>query len=141
MSNTAESTDNHTELPERAYKWFNSLVGRKEPVREAEVRALWTDDCVMITNSQTKCTGISAFVKHFNEIHERLKSWEVELPLAIKTVQGDRIAAYYRIRLVKPTGEKGTVFVGAFFETRDGKLAKMTEVAHFEGVTLLLENH
>jgi hypothetical protein len=33
------------------------------------------------------------------------------------------------------------VLVCAIFETRDGKAAKMTEVAHFEGAHLELENH
>jgi hypothetical protein len=140
MSNTAPKSD-VTELPERVYEWFNSLVGRKEPVTETEVRASWTEDCVMITNSQVKCTGIPAFAKHFNEIRQKLKTWEVELPLAIKAVQGDRIAVYYRIRVEKLDGEKGTVFVGAFFDTRGGKLVKMTEVAHMEGIALTLENH
>jgi hypothetical protein len=128
-------------LPERVYQWFNSLVGRQEPVTEPEVRAEWTEDCLMITNGQLKCRGIPAFVKHFNEIREKLKSWEVELPLTVKVVEKDRIAVYYRIRVVKPDNATGTAFIGAFFDTRKGKLASMTEVAYFEGAQLALANH
>jgi hypothetical protein len=128
-------------LPERVYRWFNGLVGRQAPVTEAEVRADWTDDCVMITNGQVKCVGIPAFVKHFNEIRQKLKSWKVELPLAIKVSDQNRIAVYYRITLVKPDDSTGTVLIGAFFDAANGKLARMTEVAHFEGAQLTLENH
>jgi hypothetical protein len=96
---------------------------------------------MMITNGQVKCTGIPAFVKHFNEIRQKLKSWEVELPLAIKVSAQSRIAVYYRINLVKPDKSTGTVYIGAFFDTTNGKFSRMTEVAHFEGAQLTLENH
>jgi SnoaL-like domain len=128
-------------IPERLYQWFNSLHGRAEPVNEREIRSMWTEDCVMVTNGQVKCRGIPAFVKHFNEIREKLKSWEVELPLAIRVADQDRVAVYYRIALVAKDGSKNGVLVCAIFETRDGKAAKMTEVAHFEGAHLQLENH
>ena len=125
-------------LPERVCRWFNGLVGRQAPVTESEVRADWTEDCVMITNGQVKCVGIPTFVEHFNEIRQKLKSWKVELPLAIKVSDENRIAVYYRITLVKPDDSTGTVFIGAFFEVANGKLARMTEVAHFEGAQLTL---
>jgi hypothetical protein len=128
-------------LPERMYEWFNSLQDRAAPVEEQEVRAMWTEDCEMVTNGQVKCRGIPAFVKHFNEIRGKLKSWEVELPLAMRVAQQDRVAVYYRIGLVAKDDSKNGVLVCAIFEIRDGKAVRMTEVAHFEGAHLELENH
>jgi hypothetical protein len=130
-----------TAMPERSYEWFNSLLGRTEPVTPDELREMWSDDCVMITNGQVKCAGIAAFVKHFNEIRSKLKSWQVALPLAIRVEQGNTVGAYYHVDIVSADGSTGRVLVTAFFDIVDGKASKMTEVAHFEGMQLKLENH
>ena len=128
-------------IPEDIYSWFNSLEGRSSPVTAQEVGEMWTDDCQMITNGQVKCTGIPAFVKHFNEIRDKLKTWKVALPMAIRVEQNSTVGVFYHIDVVMKDGAPGRVLVCAFFELRGGKAAKMTEIAHFEGAQLHLENH
>jgi len=128
-------------IPEDLYSWFNSLQGRTAPVTAEEVRQMWTDDCQMITNGQVKCTGIPAFVKHFNEIRDKLKAWKVALPMSIRVEQNNTVGVSYHIDVVMKDGAPGKVLICAFFELRGGKAAKMTEIAHFEGAELHLENH
>jgi len=128
-------------MPEVLYAWFNSLEGRTEPVTEKEVRQMWTEDCQMITNGQVKCAGVPAFVKHFNEIRDKLKSWKVCLPMSIRVEEGNTVGVHYHIDVVMKDGSPGRVLICAFFEFREGKAAKMTEIAHFEGAQLHLENH
>jgi hypothetical protein len=120
------------DLLERMYNWSNGLARRELTVTEAEVREFWTDDCVMVINGHTRCVGLTAFAKHFNEIPQKLSSWEVVLPLDMKTIQSGRICAYYRINVVTTDGTAVRVLNGAFYNVRDGKLASMTEVAHYD---------
>ena len=142
MSNAAVSTAASRErVPECLYVWFNSLQGRGEPVTEAEVRQMWTEDCQMITNGQIKCTGIPGFVKHFNEIRDKLKSFKVNLPVSIRVEENNTVGVYYHIDIVMKDGTPGRVLVCAFFEVRGGKAAKMTEIAYHEGAQLHLDNH
>lgn len=121
-----------SDLVERMYKWFNGLARRELPVTEAEVLEFWTDDCVMIINGHTRCVGPTAFAKHFNEIPQNLARWKVVLPLDMKTMQPGQICARYRINVVTTDGTAVSVLNGAFYNVRDGKLASMTEVAHYE---------
>ena len=51
------------------------------------------------------------------------------------------MGAYYHVDIVSADGSTGRVLVTAFFDIADGKATKMTEVAHFEGMQLKLENH
>jgi SnoaL-like domain len=142
MSSSASSTAMPAyAVPENLYHWFNSLDGRSVPVTAEEVREMWTDDCQMITNGQVKCSGIPAFVKHFNEIRNKLQTWKVALPLAIRVEQNNTVGVSYHIDVVMKDGAPGRVLICAFFELRGGKAVKMTEVAHFEGAELHLENH
>ena len=142
MSSPANSNAIPTRpIPENLYTWFNSLDGRTAPVTAEEVREMWTDDCQMMTNGQVKCTGIPAFVKHFNEIRDKLKTWKVALPMAIRVEQNSTVGVFYHIDVVMKDGAPGRVLVCAFFELRGGKAVKMTEIAHFEGAQLHLENH
>ena len=142
MSNAPVSTAATRErMPESIYAWFNSLQGRAEAVTEKEVRQMWTEDCQMITNGQVKCAGVPAFVKHFNEIRDKLKSWQVSLPMSIRVQESNTVGVYYHIDIVMQDGSPGRMLVCAFFEFRDGKAVKMTEIAHHEGVELHLENH
>jgi hypothetical protein len=141
MSSATAKIPSELPIPERTYEWFNSLVDRADPVTEHELRSMWTEDCVMITNGQVKCAGLPAFVKHFNEIRHKLKSWKVQLPLAIRVAQNERIGVYYQIDIVSAEGSPAKVLVTAFFELRDGKASKMTEIAFYEGTPLQLDNH
>jgi SnoaL-like domain len=141
VSNADSPGASRQQIPESLYRWFNSLEGRSEPVTEKEIRQMWTDDCQMITNGQLKCTGIPAFVRHFNEIRDKLKSWKVRLPMTIRVQEKNTVGVYYHIDLVTSGGSAGHVLVCAFFELRDGKAARMTEVAYHEGAQLHLENH
>jgi hypothetical protein len=50
-------------------------------------------------------------------------------------------SVFQHIDVVMKDGAPGRVLVCAFFEFRGGKAAKMTEIAHFEGVQLHLDNH
>ncbi len=77
-------------IPEGLYSWFNSLDGRSGPVTAEEVREMWTDDCQMVTNGQVKCAGIPAFVKHFNEIRDKLRTWKVALSCMRRLKQSPR---------------------------------------------------
>lgn len=128
-------------VPERLYEWFNSLLGRAEPVTEKELKEMWTEDCAMITNGQLKCAGVPALAAHFNELREKLRRWKVELPLAIRVAQGTSVAVYYHIDIEKRDGSAARVHVAAFFELRGAKAVTMKEVAHFEGTHLELDNH
>jgi hypothetical protein len=129
---TMDSPQVDAALPERLYEWFNSLVRRPGIVTEAEVRTFWAEDCVMVINGQIRCSGVVALTKHFSEVPQRLKSWQVELPLLIRIAQKDRLGVYYRIRIVKNDGSEAVLFNGAFFEIRQGKLSRMTEIQHLE---------
>lgn len=95
----------------------------------------------MITNGQIKCTGIPGFVKHFNEIRDKLKSFKVNLPVSIRVEENNTVGVYYHIDIVMKDGTPGRVLVCAFFEVRGGKAAKMTEIAYHEGAQLHLDNH
>jgi hypothetical protein len=55
--------------------------------------------------------------------------------------QNNTVGVFYHIDVVMKDGAPGRVLVCAFFELRGGKAAKMTEIAHFEGALLHLENH
>jgi hypothetical protein len=70
-----------------------------------------------------------------------LKTWKVALPMAIRVEQNSTVGVFYHIDVVMKDGAPGRVLVCAFFELRGGKAAKMTEIAHFEGAQLHLENH
>ena len=128
-------------IPERLYEWFNSLPGRTASVTESELRDMWTEDCVMIANGELKCSGLPAFARHFNEIRSKLTSWRVQLPIDMRVAAEDHVAVYYHIDMVRTDGVAGKALVAAFFNVRDGKAASMTEIVHFEGAHLELQNH
>jgi hypothetical protein len=128
-------------MPERIYEWFSALAGRAEPVNAAELRSMWTEDCVIVANGQVKCTGIAALGRHFEEVRAKLRSWKVHLPFPIRVAQNDCVAVRYRVDFVPIHGSPSRALVNAFFDLHQGKATRITEVVHFEGAQLHLENH
>jgi hypothetical protein len=125
----------------RVLEWFNSLSEPGAVATRADVEQRFTADARMLANNQLKCQGIEGHYKHFVEIRSKLKSWRVRLPFEIAVSEADRVAAYYLIEYVTVDGSRGIVHDMAFWTVRDGKIASMTELVHFEGVDVALENH
>jgi hypothetical protein len=121
-------------------EWFNSLSEAGAVVTRADVERRFTPDARMVANNQLKCQGIDGHYKHFCEIRNKLRSWRV-LPFSIAVSEGDRLAAYYQIEFMTVDGSPGVIHDMAFWTVRDGKVASMTELVHFEGKDVPLENH
>jgi hypothetical protein len=138
-------SDASTEKPvaaiSRILEWFNSLSEPGAVVTHADVEGRFTPDAKMIANRQLKCEGIEGHYRHFVEIRKKLASWRVRLPFELALSEGDRVAAYYLIDFVAADGSRGIVHDMAFWTVRDGKIASMTELVHFEGADVALENH
>jgi hypothetical protein len=125
----------------RTMEWFNSLSEAGAVVTRADVERRFTPDASMVANNQPKCQGIDGHYKHFCEIRTKLKSWRVLLPFKVVVSEADRVAAYYQIEFVTADGSRGVIHDMAFWTVRDGKIANMTELVHFEGKDVPLENH
>jgi hypothetical protein len=121
-------------------EWFNSLSEAGAVVTRADVERRFTADARMVANNQLKCQGIEGHYKHFCEIRRKLRSWRV-LPFSIAASEADRVAAYYQIEFITADGSPGVIHDMAFWTVRDDKIASMTELCHFEGKDVPLENH
>jgi ketosteroid isomerase-like protein len=123
------------------FSWYNEAItkGGAEVTRE-DVRRYFTDDAVMITNDKVKCAGIDAHFHHFQDIARKMSSLQVR-PFDLLVEQDDRAAGYYRIDFKDKEGNAGTVLDMAFWEFRDGKIARMVEVVDFVGPRVELENY
>jgi hypothetical protein len=138
MSNS--NVRNGVDILSGVFEWFNSLAAPGTIVKRADVERLFTPDMKMVANNQVKCVGLDAHYKHFSEIRNKLKSWHVR-PFTIALAEGDKVAAYYLIDFVAADGSSGVIHDMAFWTVRDGKVASMTELVHFEGKEVALENH
>jgi ketosteroid isomerase-like protein len=104
------------------------------------VRRFFTDDAVMIRNDTVRCRGVEAHFKHFEDLARKMKAIEIQ-PFQIVVQEADRAAAYYRINFKDAEGKSGTVLDMAFWEFRDGKIAKMEELTEHIGTQVKLENY
>lgn len=128
-------------LLKRTYEWANRMMsGAGHRVTREDVGGFFAPDAVMMTNDKTKCTGIDAHIKHFEEIQKKTRS-VVFHPFDIIVAQGDRVGVYFKIDVRYLDGRDGKIYVAGFFLIRDQRIANFTEVAHFEGAELKLENH
>ena len=128
-------------LLKRTYEWANRMTsGAGHRVTREDVMGFFASDAVMITNDKTKCTGVDAHVKHFEEIQKKTRS-VVFHPFEIVVAQGDRVGVYFTIDVRYLDGREGTIYIAGFFLIRDQRIANFTEVAHFEGAELKLEDH
>jgi ketosteroid isomerase-like protein len=128
------------EIVQRLFDWYNDLVKRSGSVTRDDVKRFFTDDAVMLTNDTVKCRGVEAHFKHFEELARKMKAIEIQ-PFAIVVQEADRAAAYYRINFKDVEGKSGTVLDMAFWEFRDGKIAKMEELCDFVGTQVKLESY
>ena len=131
----------NVESLKRTYEWANRILNaNREPFRRSDMEKYFAPDAVMITNNQLKCRGIDAHVKHFEELQKKTRSL-VFHPFEIVAAQGDRVGVYFNIDAEFSDGRKAKIFVSGFFRLRDMKIVNFTELAHFEGDKLHLENH
>lgn len=128
-------------LLKRTYEWVNRMMnGAGHRVTREDVQGFFAPDAIMITNDKTKCTGIDAHVKHFEEIQKRTRSVTFH-PFEIVVAHCDRVGVYFKIDVRYLDGREGKINVAGFFLVRDQRIANFTEVAHFDGAELKLENH
>jgi hypothetical protein len=128
-------------LLKRTYEWVNRLMsGSGEQVTRADVEKFFAPDAVMITNDKTKCTGIEAHLKHFEEIQRKTRS-VVFHPFEIVVAQNGRVGVYFKIDVRYSDGRDAKIYIAGFFLIRARKIVNFTEVAHFDGAELKLENH
>ena len=128
------------EIVQRLFDWYNDLVKRSGSVTRDDVRRFFTDDAVMIRNDTVRCRGVEAHFKHFEDLARKMKGIEIQ-PFEIVVQEADRAAAYYRIKFKDAEGKSGTVLDMAFWEFRDGKIAKMEELTEHIGTQVKLENY
>jgi|SoiMethySBSTD1v2_1073268.scaffolds.fasta_scaffold574766_2 hypothetical protein len=140
MTITAEQRRGSIQVIQRLFDWYNDLVKRGGVVTRDDVKRYFTDDAVMIANDQVKCRGIEAHFKHFEELAQKMKSIEIQ-PFDMVVQEQDRAVAYYKINFVDAAGKSGTVLDMAFWDIRDGKIAKMEELVVFVGAQVELINH
>jgi ketosteroid isomerase-like protein len=127
-------------IVQRLFDWYNDLVRKSGSVTRDDVRRFFTDDAVMITNDAVKCRGVEAHFKHFEDLARKMKGIEIH-PFEIVVQEADRAAAYYRINFKDAEGKSGTVLDMAFWEFRDGKIAKMEELCEHIGAQVKLESY
>lgn len=123
------------------FDWYNEAITRGGgTVTRDDVRRFFTDDAVMITNETVKCQGIEGHFRHFEDIARKMDALEVG-PFRLMVQDSERAAAYYHIRFKDKEGKTGTVLDTAFWEFRDGKIARMVEVVDFVGPRVELESY
>jgi ketosteroid isomerase-like protein len=127
-------------IVQRLFDWYNDLVKNSGSVTRDDVKRFFTEDAVMLTNDAVKCRGIEGHFHHFEDLARKMKSIEIQ-PFQIVVQEADRAAAYYRINFKDAEGKSGTVLDMAFWEFRDGKIAKMEEVCDFVGVEVDLQSY
>ena len=133
-------TSGSIEIVKRLFDWYNELVRKSGSVTRDDVRRFFTDDAVMIRNDTVRCRGVEAHFKHFEDLARKMKAIEIQ-PFQIVVQEADRAAAYYRINFKDAEGKSGTVLDMAFWEFRDGKIAKMEELTEHIGTQVKLENY
>jgi ketosteroid isomerase-like protein len=125
----------------RMYDWANRVMGEeRQKVTRSDVEQFFAADAEMFTNEQLKCRGIETHVQHFEEIQAKTRSLRSH-PFEIVTAQGDRVGVYFKIDVHYSDGRQARILIAGFFRMRDKKIVNFTEVAHFEGAKLDLQNH
>ena len=131
----------NVDLLTRLYEWANrTLNATRQPFSRSDIEKYFAPDAEMITNNQTKCRGIDAHVKHFEELQKKTRSL-VFHPFEIIAAQGDRVGVYFNIDAEFSDGGKAKIFIAGFFRLQNAKIMSFTEISHFEGEQLHLENH
>jgi hypothetical protein len=136
MSDNADSI----EIVQGLFAWFNRTIAEGGEITEADVRRFFTDDAEMIANNRVKCKGIEAHLKHFDDLTSKMLSTEIQ-PFDLVVQEPGKAAGYYRINFKSADGSAGTIFDMAIWEFREGKIARMTEIIHFEGVEVSLNDY
>jgi ketosteroid isomerase-like protein len=133
--------EQNVDLLKRTYEWANRVLNaNRQAFSRGDIEKYFASDAEMITNNQLKCRGIDAHVKHFEELQKKTRSLAFH-PFEIVAAQGDRVGVYFNIDAEFSDGRKAKIFIAGFFRLRDMKIVNFTEIAHFEGDQLHLENH
>jgi ketosteroid isomerase-like protein len=128
-------------IVQNLFDWYNETITKGGgAVTRDDVQRFFTDDAVMITNGAVKCAGIDAHCHHFADIARKMDQLEVQ-PFQIVVQDGERAAGYYHIKFTDKQGKAGTVLDMAFWEFRDGRIARMVEVVDFQGPRVELESY
>lgn len=129
-------------LMRQVFAWFNSLACVDATISHQHVQRWFTNDAEMITNGHLKCRGIASFVRHFEEIRQKLSDFAV-LPLKHVIADDHSVAAVYdiRYRLVGGPARDSHIRACVFWSVASGKVAKLNEWAYFEGDELNLDEH
>lgn len=122
------------------FTWFNGAIVDGHKITADDVRRFFTEDAIMIANNRVKCQGIDAHLKHFDDLTSKMLSTEIQ-PFDLIVQDDGKAAGYYRINFHAADGTKGTIFDLAIWEFREGKIARMTEVIHFEGAQVTLNDY
>lgn len=131
----------NVETLKRTYEWANRILSaNRQKFSRSDVEKYFAPDAEMTTNDQLKAKGIEAHVKHFEELQKKTRSL-VFHPFEIVAAQGDLVGVYFKIDAQFPDGREAKIFIAGFFRLRDSKIVNFTEVAHFEGDQIHLENH
>jgi ketosteroid isomerase-like protein len=136
----SSNQDGTIQIVNDLFAWFNKTVAEGGTITKADVQRYFTDDAVMIANNRVKCRGIDAHLQHFDDLTAKMKSTEIQ-PFELVVEGEGRAAGYYRINFKAVDGTEGTIFDLAIWEFRAGKIARMTEIIHFEGAQVSLNDY
>lgn len=129
-------------LMRQVFAWFNSLAHDDATVSHQQVQHWFATDAEMITNGRLKCRGIASFVRHFEEIRQKLSDFAV-LPIKDVIADDHSAAAVYdiRYRLAGGPARDSHIHACVFWSFASGKVAKLNEWVYFEGEQLSLDEH
>jgi hypothetical protein len=115
------------------YKWFGSVFDEGVPYSRHKAAEWWRPDGKMITNGKELYVGFDSLNDHWEAMKAHFKSLKIDLPFIEYIEADDKVVIEYTIKGTTKSGADGVVHDLAVFYLVDGKIAKMREVAHFEG--------
>ena len=126
---------------EEVFRWFNNLGARKIGLNKSDLDQHFTTDVTMTINEKVMCQGVDAMFQRFVEMLDKTESWHVAVPLETGLSEADLAAASYQYRFVDARKSRGTAHVIAIWRVRQGKIAEIKEMAHFEEEELVLHQY
>jgi hypothetical protein len=118
---------------EDMYKWFGSIFDEGVPYDRQKVAKWWRPDGKMITNGKELYVGFDSLNDHWEALRGHFKTLRVNMPFVEYIEADDKVIIEYTIEGTTKSGDDGVVYDLAVFHLVHGKIAKMREVAHFEG--------
>lgn len=126
---------------EAVFHWFNNLGAQKISLNRSDLDQHFTPDVTMTINEKVMCKGVDAMFQRFTEMLAKTESWHVPVPFETALSEGDLAAASYQYRFVDAGKSKGTAHIIAIWRVRQGKIAEIREMAHFEKEELVLQQY